>query len=143
MSDKPGATVIVVGDERGGGAAGVQEWLSAAGLTATRWLRPRDVDELPALLAELPQATVVFESLETLALALWNGELDGGAVLANAGRVCIAGTKAPDDDVAGPLLRAWGEFVGAHRRRRGIAGVILSIVAVAAAFAVLWAVAAV
>ncbi len=130
------AAVIVVCDADGPDAEALRDYLQAHGLTDARWVAPRDIDEAEAALRSDDTATVLMPGLETLLTALWSDRLDVTVWRAAHTRITIV--TQPDAARCLPqLLDSWHTWRQSRRRARAVAGLILSLLAIAAAFAAL------
>lgn len=139
MSPDPVAPVAVVCDNRGGAADDLRDYLQAAGLSEARWYAPRDVDELDAAVRAGAVRQVVFPALADLLEPIWNREIDFEAWLAAGTAIRFAHPPANDPAAyAGALHASWQRWERARRRRQTVAAVVLSLLALAAAFVLVW-----
>jgi len=97
-----------------------------------------ELDELDLAVREGRLTRVVLESPEQLLAGLWNGEIDAQTWLTAGVEVEFA-TKVDGSALPHLLLESWSVNARRHRRRRIVAGAVLRIIAIAAAFILLWA----
>ncbi len=130
------AAIIVICDPDGPAAAAVHDYLRANGLTAARWVTPRDIDEAEADLRRDSTVYVVVPRLEDLLIPLWSDRLDTSTWRAATNRITII--AAPEAAGSLPqLFDSWHIWRQRQRRSRAIAGLVLSLLAVAVAFMLL------
>ncbi|MGD8450925.1 MAG: hypothetical protein PVJ57_03830 [Phycisphaerae bacterium] len=133
MNERDDTPIIIVGGQNDALAASVEELVPAG--AAVRWCAPRDVDEVDRAAREKSASRVIFTQTDVLLGGLWSGTLAVDEWPAGAVRVEVlhpAGA-VPAAFVA-DLVADWGRHRRAQRRRQAVAGVILSAVALAAAF---------
>jgi hypothetical protein len=128
--------LVVVCDRDGPAAEALRGYLQAHGLTDARWLGPRDIDEAEAVLRCDDAARVVMPGLDTLVVALWSDRVDVAVWRAAHARVTFLADSAAVEFLP-LLLDSWHAWRQRRRRARAVAGFILSLLAIAAAFAVL------
>ena len=130
--------VAVVCNRSDESAAAVETYLHATGSGPARWFAPRDVDEVDAALRSGAVRRIIFPRLANFLEALWNEPLTLDVWLAPDTRVELAETAGPDDPARlRALVAAWQQTSRRQRRARAIAGFVLSVVALAAAFVLL------
>jgi hypothetical protein len=99
-----------------------------------------DLDELDRAVREGRRQHVVFDSPDQLLTGLWDGEIDAEAWLSAGVQVQFTAPAALDQQaLARLLLASWSTNTRRHRRRRILAGLVLSAIAAAAAFLLNWA----
>ena len=117
----------------------MKTFLEARGLTRTTWHAPRDLDDVDQDVRAGRLAHVVFVRPDDLLDGIFHGEVDFDRWRATGTRVEFA--LAPDsttDQTIEPAWRSWQQWRRRHRRRQIIGGTILSAVAIAAAFILVW-----
>jgi len=135
---------LVLADPRGPNAAAIRARLAEHGVSDARWYLPKDVEDLERDLAGAGTACVLAADAETLLGALFDGLLSIETWARHGVRIeTIAPSPIIDDwnrclpsreaSVLGGMAIAWADWRQTQRRRRIAAGVILSIVAIAAA----------
>lgn len=134
MNERDGVTAVaIVGRQEDAAATSVDELLPPD--AAVRWYAPRDLDDVDRAARDGSVSRVVFAQPDVLLTALWSGELAIEEWPADTARVDVlhsAGT-VPAAFIA-DLAASWARHRRVQRRRQAIAGVILSAVALAAAF---------
>jgi hypothetical protein len=104
------------------------------------WYSVRDLDEVDRAVREGRLRRVVFDSMDQLLAGLWSGEIDAEAWVSAGVQVELRATAVHDQcALLRALLASWSVNARRSRRRRVVAGVILSVIAVAAAFVLVWA----
>lgn len=135
MSDSaPNETVAIVGDPARREES-VARTILAGDVAAVRWFSPRDVDEVDAAARRGELRRVLFLQLDDLLEAVWQGEIDLIAWRARGVHVTYAEPRdggAPDFVTV--LADNWQRWEARHRRRQIVAGLVLSAIAIAAAF---------
>ncbi|HOA72663.1 MAG TPA: hypothetical protein PL151_16610 [Phycisphaerae bacterium] len=136
MSDnaKQSPTVAAVCDPSGPHAARMAEYLQARGEPA-RWYAPRDLDDVDREVSAGRLRTAVFVNWRDLLEGIWHGEVTFSRW--RAMRIDVQFLDSPGDDAGAQLevvAQAWADYQQSRRRRRAISGLILSLIAVAAAF---------
>jgi hypothetical protein len=139
MSDRPAATsVALVCNPQSERAPQVEQYLRTHDLGAVTRYAFRDVDHLEqAVRAGTVQRIVFPETADFLGL-LWDDLLTPGTWQAPG--LCIEFARAEDALTPAQIadvLTAWEAWHRARRRRRAIAGLILSVLAIAAAWILL------
>ncbi len=131
------ANVAVVCDRHGGDAAAVQTYLQQQQLQA-EWYEPGDSDDLDRAVREGRLRRVIFARLDHFLTALWSRSLTAQAWLTVSPQMDFAcGVPAEDRAWAAAILRSWVRWQRGHRRRQTVSGLILSAIALAAAFILL------
>lgn len=126
--------VGVVCDRHGAEAARTESYLDEAGLSA-RWYALRDLDEADRDVIAGRLETVIFVRWRDLLEGIWNGEVSFDRWQER--RVDLRFVESPGEGERACLdavARAWFRYQRARRRRQIASGVILSLVAIAAAF---------
>jgi hypothetical protein len=137
MSPAQQSSVFVVAVRNAAGDAAVQRWLASHGPAEVRWFAPRDVDEVERALVATPGATVLFGSADELLDAAWDGRLHPDAW--RHVPFAFADDASPlAPDAARAVLERWTAWRRRAQRRRNVAGLVLSLIAVASAFVVFW-----
>jgi len=136
MSETRAASGVAVVCERGSTAVAlVEDYLRARGVTDAGWHAPRDVDEVEDGLRAGQYRRVVFAGLADFLALLWEDALAVGR-WRGAG-VAIEFAQPADAGAAGQvatILETWVQVRARRRRAQAVAGLVLSAVAVAAAF---------
>ena len=134
----PTEGVAVVCNRSDETAATIERYLQATRSGAARWFAPRDVDEVDAALRAGTVRRIIFPHLSAFLEALWNEPLTLDVWLTPETRVELAESSGPDDPARlRALVAAWQQTSRRQRRARAIAGLVLSVVALAAAFTLL------
>lgn len=138
MTKTDATPVTVVVCESQADLAGAGSFSDTLGGPPARSVRPRDLDDLERELEPGRPFRVLFLRIEDLLEALWDGNirpeqwLEGSVHLAaREGEEWAASIRLQR------LLAAWGRWTSRHRRTRIASGLILSLLAIAAAFTVL------
>ncbi len=132
-----GGTAIVcepsaVGDAR------LQGWLAQRGLVDSHCFAPRDVNDLERAIDAGRIATIIFPTAADFLSLLWSEEIDLACWRRAGLRIEFASERGPADHAwAAEILGRWEAHLTRLRRRRTIAGLILSAIAIAAAAGVL------
>lgn len=128
----------VIGSRDDAHASNICALLDAHGAPATKWYRPYDADDVSAAIRKGTVARVVFPSLEILLDVLWLERANLRDWQAAGVPINVAGPTTENVvDVAIAAQQSWQRWRAAHRRRQVVAGVLLSVVALAAAFGLL------
>lgn len=130
--------VVVICDSHGAAAETVRGYLAARGIGGAAWVGPHDADDVERAIVAGRVRRVIWPDLAAWLTALWGGQIV-------ASRWSQAGVTLEFAEMAGPLdtsfvralATAWDAWHARHHRRRAVAGLILSVVALAAAFVVL------
>lgn len=135
-NNEPSKTLVVC-EKDGEHAAKMREYLAADGLDAAKWLAPRDVDDVDEAVRKGEIRRVVFTDLGALLDAMWDEEIQFGEWLSAGVEVSFVDTPtegpiAPDTSIAAAVFESWRSWRGYQRRRRVVAGLILSVVALLA-----------
>ncbi|MCK4340701.1 MAG: hypothetical protein KAY37_03125 [Phycisphaerae bacterium] len=130
--------VAVVCDRDGGDAPAMEAFLTAQGLADAEWFAPRDVDEVDQAVCTGRVRRVVFPTETQLLEALWNNEIAFEHWLASDLRLEFVKMCEPTSAAhVEAVFESWRRWQRRHRRRQFVAGIILSIVAIVAAFVLL------
>ncbi len=124
----------VVCDRHGPEASRVEAYLDTVGLSG-RWYALNDLDDADRDVVRGRLDTVVFVRWQDLLEGIWNGEVSFDRWQER--RVDLRFVESPGDDDRARLetvTRAWLRHKRAGRRRQIVSGIILSLVAIAAAF---------
>jgi hypothetical protein len=109
--------------------------LRAHGVTDAAWYAPSDVDDLDRAVRAGEVGRVVFPTLPDFLAVLWDEALTVDAWQAPGVAIEFA---EPESRVAAAhvsaILARWGHWRRRRRRQRAVAGLILSVLAVAAAW---------
>ena len=129
--DAPTRAVAVC--EKGGPkAAAMQAHLQAEGLADARWFTPNDVDDVDEAVRDGRVDRVVFSDLADLLDAIWDEEIQFDR-WQSAGVAVSFVTPPVPDTTASAVYESWRAWQRRHKRRRAIAGAVLTVVALAAA----------
>lgn len=121
--------------------ARVSEHLDRRSESGAEWYSIRDLDEVDRAVREGRLQQVVFDSLDQLLAGLWNGEIDAHAWLSAGVQIEFTAPATLDPpSLSRVLLANWQAGARRQRRRRVVAGVVLSLIAMAAAFFLNWVV---
>lgn len=132
------AKVVVACDPQGSDAALVAAYLRDAGVADAAWYARRDAAELDKAVRAGGVQRVVFPTLAELLLLLSEEVLTVEAWQASG--VCIGFARpaqALSPTEAADILARWLEHRRRRRRQRAVAGLVLSVAALAVACAVL------
>ncbi len=141
MSVVPGpAELLVVCDPHSPARAAVETYLRADGSAAAAWYAPRDVDDVDRRVRAGGVRVVVFPSAAELFDIVWTDGIALDGWLATGTRIVFADATGDFPTGCLPLIwTSWQRWRRRQRRQQVVAGLILSAVAVAAAFALLFA----
>ena len=131
--------VVAVGDQDGKDAAVMEAFLRAQGATEAPWYLPSDLNDVDRAVCEGRVRRVVFDSLSTLLEGVWNGDIEFSRWLATGTQVDFA--EPPGQSTCAhvqAVFESWEQWQRRRRRRQVTAGVILSVVALVAAFVLNW-----
>jgi hypothetical protein len=131
-------TVAVVARIDGDEAQAIERRMTVQG-RSVRWVVPRDLDLVDRDVREGRVNRVIFGQCGDLLAGIWNGDVSFAAWRDTG--VQVEFVESPGEDSAALLAtvaHAWTRYRLAQRRRRLIGGVILSLIAVVAAFAIVW-----
>lgn len=117
----------------------LRDYLTAQGLHGAPVYPPTAADNVDAAVTAGAVTHVVFADLPVYLHVLWDGRVDPGAWQRAGVQIDFAESPAPADLVR-QLPEAWQRWRVAARRRAIVAGVLLSIIAIAAAFTLVWSV---
>jgi hypothetical protein len=124
----------VVCDRQGPDAPLVEAYLRAKGLSA-QWYALHDLDDADRDVIAGRLGTVVFVRWQNLLEGIWNGEVSFDRWVKSG--VDLRFVESPGENGSACLetvSRAWAAQKRARRRRQTVSGIILSIIAIAAAF---------
>lgn len=132
QDDAPTRTAVVC--EKGGSqAATMQAYLQAEGLTDARWFATHDADDVDEAVRDGQVDRVVFTDLAALLDAIWDEEIQFDR-WQSAGVVVSFVTPPEPETTASAVYESWRVWHRRQRRRRAIAGAVLTAVALAAGF---------
>ncbi|MBI4578569.1 MAG: hypothetical protein HY718_02640 [Planctomycetes bacterium] len=127
---------VAVCDRRGPDAARMEAFLRSRG-TSARWMALRDLDDVDGEVIAGRTRHVVFVSWRDLLEGIWYGEVAYGRWLAAGTRVDFVDSPGNDaSECLATVSRAWDGYQRTRRRRQCVAGLVLSVIAVIAAFVV-------
>lgn len=119
-------------------AAALEAYLQSRGLTDAEWFGPRDVDDVQRGLRAGTIRRVVLPGVSEFLDMLWDGVLDVELWLrADAWLELVESPPADPAEHLRQIVGSWQRSRRARRRRQIVAGLVLSAVAVLAAFALL------
>jgi len=124
--------VAIVCDRDTAGAPAVEAYLASQGVADAAWFAPRDLDDVDRAVADGRVRRVVFPRLIDMLEGLWNEEIDAAAWLAAGVQIDLV--ESPSAGCPPTLLESCQRWRTARRARRATAGLVLSVVALAAAF---------
>ena len=131
--------VAVVCEHGGKDRAAMETYLRTHQVTEAHWYARRDLDEVNQAVRSGNVQRVVFPKVSDLLDGLWTCEITFDQWLAAGTRVEFV--ESPEQNTAAhvkTIFASWEQWRRLHRRRQVVAGIILSIVALAAAFALNW-----
>lgn len=126
--------VAVLGDARTRDDPAVSAALRAHGGEAARWFAPCDADDLQRAVMGGEIATVIARG-EVLWPVIWEGRVRVDLWPATV-RLIVPGQDGDTDAAARALARTWQAWHVRQRRRRAVAGLILSALALGAALVI-------
>lgn len=130
---------VVVCEHDSKDTAAMETYLRARQLTEARWYPRRDLDEVDRAIRSGDVQQVVFPKVSDLLDGFWTGEIAFDQWLAAGAKVEFV--ESPGQNISADIktiFASWEQWRRPHRRRQIVAGIILSIVALAAAFALNW-----
>ncbi len=142
MTAEPEMQVAVVCEPGSPDAAAIQTDLQAASVADVAWFAPRDADDLDEQVRAGRVQRVIFARADDFLTALWDRQIDAAAW--TEGRVTISFANNPDAPTdltpaaAKAVAVAWRRWTSVNRRRRIVAGIVLTLIAILTAFALLW-----
>ncbi|MBN2445261.1 MAG: hypothetical protein JXO22_00930 [Phycisphaerae bacterium] len=130
-------TVAVIGN-RSAGESAVREFLAAHRIRDVRWYDPHDLDDVERAIQDGEIRRVIIPTWSVMLDGVWGGLIDVEAWF--DADVQIDFVEAPTDRDAQlvALAASWRRHRQQRRRRQIIAGAILSVIALAAAFIIIW-----
>lgn len=132
-------TMAVVCDRHGDDAAAVAAFLQARDAATARWYAPRNLDEVDKAVRAGGVRQVVFARLDDVLEGMWDEEIMLEHWLAAGVRIELVESPEPTAHAQVQVVfESWHRWRRRHRRRQLVAGVTLSIVAMAAAFVLLY-----
>jgi len=130
--------VAVVCDPAGPVADAVRAYLARHEIDAARWFAPGDVDDLVRALRGGGTWRTIWPNAATWLEALWDGRGPAACWVHSAVTVEFVEDGTMMTPAAVPALaEAWSAWRRRQRRRQAVAGVLLSLLALAAAFLLL------
>ncbi len=124
MSESRAAGVAIVGGQRGDGPAAPDG----------AWYAADDVGAVERGVRDGHVRRVVFAELDDLLEAVWSRAITLDTWLARGVQVEVAPSISTTDALVARLASSWAAWTRRHRRRQLWAGLVLSAVAIAAAF---------
>ena len=132
-------TMAVVCDRHGNDATAVAAFLQARDAATARWYAPRELDEVDKAVRAGRVRQVVFARLDDVLEGMWDEDISLEHWLAAGVRIELVESPEPAAHThVQVVFESWQRWRHRHRRRRLVAGVVLSIVAMAAAFVLLY-----
>ena len=132
------AGVVVICDRKSPSAAPVEAYLHDHNLPHATWYAPRDGDDADRVLRTGAAQHVVFATTADLLATVWSEAIALDAWLAAGITVTFAEpTPLASPEALASLAQSWHRWHHRQRRRQIIGGLLLSLAALAAAFAVL------
>jgi len=120
--------------------AQVSERPDRKGADHAEWYSAFDLDQVDRAVRDGRVRRVTFDSLDQFLAGLWNGEIDAAAWLAAEVQVGFDEPATVEQSaLSRAVLTSWSAASRNNRRRQVIAGLILSAIAIAAAFVLNWA----
>lgn len=138
MTDADPPPAVVICDRDDPQAPAVAQYLSQRGVDA-RWVAPRDIDDVERDLCARRTRHVIVPSLTLLLRAAYREEIALGVWLEPQTR--IDAVTPPPTELRALLVElheSWAAHLKQRRRERMIAGAALSVLALGAAFVLLW-----
>lgn len=126
--------VAVLSDVKTGDDPTVNAALRTLGGAADKWFAPRDADDLQRAVMGGEFTTVIARS-DVLWPAVWEGRVRMDLWPPTV-RLIVPGPDGDADAAARALARTWQTWYVRQRRRRAVAGLILSVLALGAALVV-------
>jgi hypothetical protein len=124
--------VAAIVDERGEDLTEIESFAAARGWTIARRFGPNDLDDLDRAIRRSKISRVVARDPTLLTEAVWNNEVDP-TDWSDWG-VELHFVEELPDSLPAFVARRWKQWDNRRRRRRTIAGLVLSGIALAAAF---------
>jgi len=132
-------SVAVVCDESGDDAKAVRAFLSIEALDEVRWFGRGGVDDVDRGVRSGGIVRVVFPRQAVLLEAMWSGEVDFEAWRRAGVRIdVVESSSAISEGQLVTIAASWKRWRCGQRRRQAVAGVVLSAVAVACAFGLIY-----
>ena len=131
--------VAVVCEHESQDRAAMETYLRTHQVTEAHWYPRRDLDEVNQAILSGDVQQVIFPKISDLLDGFWTDKIAFDQWLAVGTQVEFVET--PEQIIAADLktiFASWEQWRRLQRRRQIIAGIILSIVALAAAFAINW-----
>lgn len=130
--------VAVVCERGGEDAARMERYMQTVGLADATWYAPRDLDDVDQSVRAGHVGRVIFPTLAGFLNALWSGSLSAAAWRACGTQVELAaGDESWTAAQLASLLECWDQSQQRQRRSRAVAGLLLSVLVIAAAFILL------
>lgn len=132
-SDESSVASAVVCAKDGPHAAAMSDFLRSHDMTKVEWFAPRDVDEVDQAVCAGRVRQVVFPNMSGLFDAIWDEDIRFDRWL-SAGVDVLFVDLPPANATATAVFTSWRTWSQRYRRRRTIAGAVLSIIALVAGF---------
>ena len=130
--------VAVICERHGDDSAAMEAYLQTQDVAEADWYAPRDVDDADKAVCEGRVGRVVFPNWPGFLDALWDEKIAFEHWLAAGVRVEFVTSPSPDTNThLTDIFQSWQRWRQVRRRRQVAAGLLLSVVAVAAAFTLL------
>jgi len=131
--------VAVIGDPRGPDAARVEAYLRERAAPEACWYAPGELADLDAAVRAGQIRRVLLLRLEDLLEALWEREIELDRWLALGVELhCVESPPPPPAACLAAVAQSWQRWRRRQRRRQLIGGLVLSVLALVAAFALIW-----
>jgi hypothetical protein len=139
MSTKPtSARVAVICEPGSEHAEPLRAYLRSQGIEDARWYPPRDIDDVDMLIRRGTTDHVILHSWQTLLVGLWDQRIAFDQWTRAGVRVeTLEPTPGDTGSLTTHVLATWSAWQQRRQRRQIIAGSLLSILALAAAFTIL------
>jgi hypothetical protein len=134
MNEPASAAQTAAVESRNGEEPVLREYLRARGLEGARIYAPEQFDDVVAAIRNGSIRAVVFADATELGDCLWRDNIDPAAWLLPDVRVEFARPPGNADAVSRAIAGSWSRWNRARRRCQALAGLIVSAIALAAAW---------
>jgi hypothetical protein len=130
----PKAGLAVICKKDGPEAVAMRTHLQTTGTTGAEWFASRDADEVDKRVGQGSIRRVVLPDWGVLLRAIWDEDIHYDRWLSTGTEVSFVSPPAPGS-AATAVFEIWSGWNRSRRRRQTVAGAILSVIALAAGFA--------